>query len=230
MTLHCPRCDTLLDTFTRHGAAGATPIEADMCLTCGGLWLDGGEVAVAYPQLSAFVERPRDALAMGHAGAGLAACPRCQAHAVEVPFFDVRLDLCPSCYGVWIDGDEIEALSHTMDRGDGLPEPNGFVGGYRTAATGAMVKLVCTCVLCEKEVPLRETRATRKGAVCDACDKQLDGPEMPLADDSVDESLVPRESGAWRFLCDVGSALGVILAASSRCGSCGHRRTSGCSC
>lgn len=206
------------------------PIAADMCLACGGLWLDAGEVKVAYPALAALQDRRGDVLAIGRAGAGNAMCPRCERPAVEVPFFEVTLDVCPDCFGVWIDGDEIEALSRSMDRGDGLPPPTEMIGGYRTAAVNVMTKLLCTCVVCEQEVPLRETRATRKGAVCEACAKQLEGPEMPVGDDSIDESLVPKESAVWRFMCDVGSVLGAVLLASDRCGSCGHRRTSGCGC
>lgn len=230
MPLRCPRCATLLDTFTRHGAPGATPIAADMCLACGGLWLDGGEVAVAYPGLSVLEERRGDVLAIGQAGAGIAACPRCNMPAMEVPFFDVRLDLCPDCHGVWIDGDEIEALSLTMDRGDGLPVPTEVVGGYRTAAAGVMTKHVVTCVACEKQVPLRASHATKKGAMCEACADQQAASEIPFGDDSIDESVVPKESAMWQFLCDVGSALGAVLAASARCSACGHRRSSGCSC
>ena len=52
MPLRCPRCDTLLDAFNRHGGPDGVHIEADMCLTCGGVWLDGGEAAAAYPGLS----------------------------------------------------------------------------------------------------------------------------------------------------------------------------------
>src|SRR5205814_3669920 len=117
VTIRCPRCQCLLDMFTRHGGPDAAPIEADMCLACGGVWLDGGEVALAYPGLAVLEERRGDVLAAGEVGAGIAACPRCNMPAVEVPFFDVRIDMCTECFGVWIDGDEIEALSRTMDRG-----------------------------------------------------------------------------------------------------------------
>lgn len=230
MPLRCPRCDTFLDTFTRHGARDAPPIAADMCLSCGGLWLDGEEVAMAYPSLSVLKDRRGDVLAIGQPGAGITACPRCARTAVEVPFFDVRLDMCPDCFGVWIDGDEMEALSLAMDRGDGLPVAAEVVGGYRTAAAGVMTKHVVTCVACGEQVPLRATQGTRRGAVCEACAKASEAPEMPIADDSVDESLVPQESSVWRFVCDVGSALGAILAVAPRCSKCGRRASFGCSC
>ena len=229
MTLHCPRCDdTFLEAFTRYGAPGALPMEADMCLTCGGLWLDAGEVADAYPGLRVLEDRRADVLAIGREGAGIQACPRCERTALEIPFFDVKLDLCPDCFGVWIDGDEVGGLSRTMDRGDGLPIVEDVVRGYRTAAATAMTKSFAKCVVCELQVPLRSTRATPRGAVCDACAKQLaENEEMNVGDD---ESVVPEKSAAWQFVCDVGSAIGAILQVSARCPSCGHRRTSGCAC
>ncbi len=218
-----------METFTRHGSAKSMPIEADMCLACGGLWLDGGEVAVAYPGLSVLGERRGDVLAVGRPGAGISSCPRCQIPAVEVPFFDVRLDLCPDCFGVWIDGDEMEALSLSMDRGDGLPVPTEVVGGYRTAAAGVMTQHLATCATCAKQVPLRATVSTTKGVLCDACAKEdLSADTIPANEEP--EDLVPAESGVWRFVCDVGTALSAILLAADRCPTCRHRRTSGCSC
>ncbi len=199
-----------------------------MCLACGGVWLDGGEVAVAYPGLSVLGDRRGDVLAIGTPGTGISSCPRCQVPALEVPFFDVKLDICPDCFGVWIDGDEMEALSLSMDRGDGLPVPAEVVGGYRTAAAGVLTKHLATCVACEKQVPLRATVSTTKGVLCEACMKADLSADTIAANEA--EYVVPEESGVWRFVCDVGSALEAILLASGRCPTCNHRRTSGCAC
>src|SRR5262245_16684093 len=167
-----------------------------MCLACGGLWLDGGEVAMAYPALAVLGERRGDVMAVGEVGAGILACPRCSMPAIEVPFFDVKLDMCTECFGVWIDGDEIEALSRTMDRGDGLPVRTEIVGGYRTAAAGVMTKHLATCALCGKSVPLRATRSSPKGAACEACAKELaastEAPPHVAVDD--DDYVVPMQS------------------------------------
>ena len=213
-----------METFTRNAGPDAPPVEADMCLTCGGVWLDGGEVALAYPGLAVLHDRRADVLAVGRPGKGISLCPRCQMEALEIPFFDVHLDVCPDCFGLWIDGDEIEALSRALDNGDGLPAPEGQVGGYRTSAASAMTKLYARCVGCDKEFPLRATVATPKGAMCEAC--AAEEPLPPLEEGDLD---VPREPAVWTFLCDVGYALGAILKMGSRCPVCGALTTSRCS-
>lgn len=215
----------MLDTFTRHGGPTSMPIAADMCFSCGGLWLDGGEVAVAYPALAVLQERRADVVAVGRVGAGIAACLRCEMPAIEVPFFDVPLDTCTACFGVWIDGDEIEALSRCMDRGDGLPVPEAVVGGYRTAAAGVLTKHLATCALCQKEVPLRATQSTREGAVCEAC-----AAEKAAAEEAADkeEYRLPTGSSVWGFFCDVAEAIGAAIASAPRCSTCGCRSTSHC--
>lgn len=196
-----------------------------MCLTCGGFWLDGGEVALAYPGLSVLHDRRADVLAVGKRGAGISLCPRCQMEALEIPFFDVKLDVCPDCFGLWIDGDEVEALSRALDRGDGLPVPEGMVGGYRTSAAAAMTKHVCRCVSCNNEFPLRDTEATPKGAMCRPCAEKE--PLPPLEEG--DPYAVPKESGVWTFVGDLGHLLGAVLRLGSRCPSCGVLTTSHCS-
>lgn len=224
--MFCPRCQTRLELFTRHGAPDSMPIAADMCLSCGGLWLDAAEVATAYPKLAVLEERRGDALAAGEAGTGIPMCPRCEMPAVEVPFFDLRLDMCSACHGVWIDGDEIEALSRTLDRGDGLPVADVVVGGYRTAAAGVMTKHLATCAACRKQVPLRTARVSAKGTVCEDCQKEM---AARGAGDAGDEDyVIPKEPGVWSFLCDVGDVIGALLASAPRCPSCGCRTPSHC--
>lgn len=220
-----------MDFFTRHGGPESPPIAADMCLACGGLWLDGGEVALAYPALAVLGERRADVMAVGDASTSIGACPRCAMPSLEVPFFDVSLDVCTTCFGVWIDGDELEALSRTMDRGDGLPVPDEIVGGYRTAAVGVMTKQLAKCALCDKQVPLRSTRSTPRGAVCEACAKVMEddfASRPPVADDEEEDYVVPGTKGFWGFLCDVGDAVATAINAVPRCTSCGCRSTSHC--
>jgi Zn-finger nucleic acid-binding protein len=221
----------MLETFNRHGGGDAPSIEADMCLSCGGLWLDGGEAAAAYPGLAALEDRRGDVLAAGDAAAAIPACLRCSMPAVLVPFFDVKLDVCTGCYGVWIDGDEIEALSRAMDRSDGFPVPPEIVGGYRTAAAGVMTKHIATCVTCGKQVPFRASRATPKGAMCEACADELDAAAIRAGKTEEDEEyVVPVNSGVWGLVCDIGQALGAVLLASARCAHCGCRNASRCRC
>lgn len=222
----------MLETFNRHGGANAPSIEADMCLSCGGVWLDGGEAAAAYPSLAALHERRGDVLAAGEQSTAIPACLRCAMPAVLVPFFDVKLDVCTDCFGVWIDGDEIEALSRTMDRGDGLPVPPEIVGGYRTAAAGVMTKHIATCVTCGKQVPFRASRATPKGSMCEACADELDAANLRAGiHENDDDYVVPKDNGAvWGFICDIGTVLEAVLQSGRRCSTCGCRSASHCRC
>lgn len=231
VVIDCPRCHAAMDVFTRHGAPGAAPIVADMCLDCGGLWLDGPEVAAAYPSLSVLAERRADVLAVGERGAGIACCPRCEKPTLEVPFFDLSLDVCAACNGVWIDGDEIEALSRTIDRGDGLPAPDAVVGGYRTAAAGVMTKRVVRCAECGTDAPLRSTVSTPKGPVCQPCAKAIEADfesRPPVADDWEGPYEVPATEGFRGFVRNLGDALTIVLNLSPRCSACGCRSTSHC--
>lgn len=39
-------------------------------------------------------------------------CPRCAAGLTEREFNNVKLDVCPSCHGVWFDAGELEMVLH----------------------------------------------------------------------------------------------------------------------
>lgn len=54
----CPKCSTALVSF-RYGAPG--DLVVDRCLSCGGIWLDRGEVP-ALERLSAHLESPKSRL------------------------------------------------------------------------------------------------------------------------------------------------------------------------
>ena len=104
-------------------------VEVDRCPTCGGIWLDHGELE----QLQSTVERdyseelerpPIDdvAAAFARAHASVADnrdCPQC-----DVPMeqrehgytSQVMVDTCPSCQGVWLDRGELKALEVFFER------------------------------------------------------------------------------------------------------------------
>lgn len=39
-------------------------------------------------------------------------CPRCGSELAEREFNNVKLDVCPSCHGVWFDAGELEMVLH----------------------------------------------------------------------------------------------------------------------
>ncbi len=121
------RCINDGDEMTR--MTWEADVEVDRCPTCGGTWLDHGELE----QLQSTVERDysedlarpaiddiRAAFARAHASvADNRLCPQC-----DVPMeqrehgytSQVMVDTCPGCRGVWLDKGELKALEVFFER------------------------------------------------------------------------------------------------------------------
>jgi Zn-finger nucleic acid-binding protein len=88
----------------------------DRCSSCRGVWLDHAELerilgraSESAPTMlpsSDFKQAPLDAL--------VGSCPTCRVGllAHEVPGQPASLEVCPHCYGVWFDHEELRLLSH----------------------------------------------------------------------------------------------------------------------
>ncbi len=103
--MDCIRCKTPV-----REQLGARGVLIDICVECGGVWLDKGEIL-------SFSASP-DVL-QGHLDMGLLDahpsgidCPRCGTGLTEGGLIKPKLlvDLCPSCGGLWMDGGEMAAL------------------------------------------------------------------------------------------------------------------------
>ncbi len=117
-------------------------------------------------------------------------------------------------------------------------------GGRLRLVTAITDKAVARAILTHLGLPAdaRWARGRDPTLVYDDLESPWDGPADraggakedlsadTLTADEVPDYVVPTESGVWRFVCDVGTALSAILLASDRCPTCHHRRTSGCSC
>jgi len=221
----CPRCRVSMDPFIKRG--GAAEVPALMCLECGGLWLDGKEVRRLYPGLAA-VSRASSAVA-AEPVRPILACPRCGELPTPFHFFDVELDACPSCKGVWIDGAELADLSRTADRSEGLHAPEA--GSYRDNAAEALGADGVACRECGARLGLEAAELTSRGPMCGACaalmrekllDAELEHYEVPK------NSWLPSFDDVGRGLRDAASLLSVALQTSDRCPSCGCRHASHC--
>jgi Zn-finger nucleic acid-binding protein len=101
----CPKCKAPLIVLELQG------VEIDHCLTCGGTWLDAGELE----QICALAGAPPGPLAEALRQApdgerSEARCPRCRAkmRLVRVGEADpVTLDRCPKGHGLWFDQGEV---------------------------------------------------------------------------------------------------------------------------
>ncbi|MCE0555824.1 rhomboid family intramembrane serine protease [Motilimonas sp. E26] len=88
--------------------------EVDVCTDCGGLWFEGGELEASYAD-----QQQQHSLKGNigdYVGCSDRSCPDCQ-HPLEtfkiIDNFDVEIDLCTQCNGVWIDKDELKEVERT---------------------------------------------------------------------------------------------------------------------
>lgn len=193
MTLSCPRCDVALepppDDFSTRDVSRR-------CHRCHGAWVDGDVVGVAHPALREHGRRVADLLTLG-AREREAKCPRCARIMLEFPFFDLWLDLCEGCHGLWIDGDERAFVSKAAAVEDGLPE-RPAEAGYRAHAQPEVEVERVTCTGCSQRVHPRRTLLTADGAVCDHC-VEIDAMSRTLRDDTPAERLARLPSTLLRW-------------------------------
>src|SRR5262249_44448034 len=98
MNLACVKCTSVLDK------ARVGDVEVDLCPSCGGLWLDHGEIERISRGQTSDLEKLRAALS-GSASPEPAseentACPACPGALNEVVLGPVHVDYCTKCHGV----------------------------------------------------------------------------------------------------------------------------------
>lgn len=113
MTFMCPACNDPLIVFEIEG------VEIDHCVSCGGTWLDAGELdqlaflAGARPgRLAEVLERG------GGEKRGDRRCVRCPSKLRAVPLEGVEIDRCPDGHGLWLDRGEVARIVGTFTEGE----------------------------------------------------------------------------------------------------------------
>ena len=108
--MQCPKCYHEL----QHQQFGE--VEVDQCLTCQGVWLDLGELPVLRQQKNTNYSQASGETAVYDVLS--ASCPRCggdgdmtRVHDLKRP--EIVLDSCPVCYGIWLDGGELDKLTES---------------------------------------------------------------------------------------------------------------------
>ena len=106
----CPVCDEGLIGFSLNG------VEIDRCMTCGGTWLDGGELE----QLADLAGVTHGKLSAALAGAkgerhGKRRCVRCIGKLQVIHVNGIELDRCPHGHGLWFDRQELPNLVKSVD-------------------------------------------------------------------------------------------------------------------
>ncbi len=115
----CVKCTSVLD---RKEIAG---IEVDICPSCGGVWLDRGELEKLGEKSDAELDEMRSALGIDKnvppvPSDTTTACPVCQGTLKEVQFGNILIDYCGSCKGLWLDKGEFDAAVKLVKE-KGLP-------------------------------------------------------------------------------------------------------------
>jgi Zn-finger nucleic acid-binding protein len=141
---------------------GGRRVVLDHCKQCNGVWIDRQELADVSADLSCVHDHVEWIRKHGHPGRGITRCPHCAAVPLELPFFEVHIDYCPACMGVWLDGDERIGLARALEG----EEPE--LTTYRHAAA-AVTERMARCQGCDKRVPLEETYMTADGVRCEPC-------------------------------------------------------------
>lgn len=226
--IRCPRCDEGMQSYIRRGGAEVT---ADMCHACGGVWLDGKEVAAVYPAFDGLVDRFR-AADVAPAPGGIPCCPRCRATPRTFRFFELSLDVCLACHGLWVDGDELTDLARTADRADGLPAPEVSEHGYRESAASAVRRGEVACKRCGSAVPVGDVEPTSIGPMCAGCGRSFREERLDAAMAGYEVPTAPLVD--LSFFGDALRALPVVLGGATAllgsCDRCHCARASRCRC
>lgn len=168
----CPRCATTLETYSRPLGAGRYAI-TEMCIECGGLWLEEACLAETFPDLVELV-RSTDRAAFSQAD-----CPSCRTALRAFVIDGVALDACSRCIGLWVDGHEIsdvEIAQQKVAKGEIGAVP---AAGYRQAARRVEPVPAAPCPGCNREVSRSALVETPEGERCRLCVEIMNEPLEP---------------------------------------------------
>jgi Zn-finger nucleic acid-binding protein len=112
--MNCPKCRT---PTLRHEAEAASGLRLDRCSSCGGTWLDYGELGPAAEREDP--SRPPGPDPDLAADLRTGSCPRCGVALQQAlsPDGAFHVDRCPRCGGLFLDRGELAAIAarHLVD-------------------------------------------------------------------------------------------------------------------
>ncbi|GLQ31825.1 rhomboid family intramembrane serine protease [Litoribrevibacter albus] len=120
---YCPHCrQEQLDATHYHEE------ELDICRSCGGIWFERGELNSLISKVDNGEDASDYASLLGASnGPSKLKCPDCSStlHKYQLlKDYDVEVDICRSCNGVWVDREELEKVEHSPQIRAGLDELN----------------------------------------------------------------------------------------------------------
>ncbi len=127
--MKCPKCAAQLSPLP------AADITLDKCHSCDGIWLDYGELKKLRESGAQGIELDLEAQ-FGSPEApmqnldGYLRCPCCQdsgLRSIYVSYIKpVRVDRCPSCYGMWLEKNELDTLLQDKQQLDNIKVEKGL--------------------------------------------------------------------------------------------------------
>lgn len=98
----CPHCDEIMKKL--HIATRSGCVTIDKCEKCLGYWFDGMELEILVKG-----EDDRDGFLLDPSEVHEAKfhCPRCSWMMETKLLYDIRVDICVNCNGIWLDNGEL---------------------------------------------------------------------------------------------------------------------------
>jgi len=115
--LKCPCCVTALTRYRVFDARKEAAADFEICDTCFGIWLDRDDL------LGCHVPRQEERLEVDFTTIQPSSrtCPKCRdINLVALRFRspDTEIDCCPSCFGTWLDGGELQEFCDFLGKQD----------------------------------------------------------------------------------------------------------------
>lgn len=174
--MNCPRCKATL-----HAVEGESGVH--QCWQCRGSFVPRETLRQIDAVLAQLPLHQSEAMRAETRFGGVMTCAGCGAVPVTFPFFEVLIDWCVACGGVWFDAGEIDDLRASIAA---LRREGGGAGvrHFRQQAAEAVTIGTVTCASCKATVPLNEAWMIEAGAACNPCGtkafyEHLPEPEVP---------------------------------------------------
>ena len=129
--MKCPKCAALLSPLP------AADVTLDKCHSCDGIWLDYGELKKLRESGTQGIEQELEKQ-FGNPAApmqnldGYLRCPSCEDSGLRTIYVSyvkpVRVDRCPSCYGMWLDKNELDTLLQDKQQLDDIKVEKSLKG------------------------------------------------------------------------------------------------------